>query len=228
VLFSVIIPTFNRAAMLREALESVERQEFRDFEIIVVDDGSTEDLSPVKDDFRGRVTFVRQENAGPGAARNRGARMAVGEYLAFLDSDDVWFPWTLRTQFDCLSRAGYPSMLLGSGVWFSHAGEVETEEDQALAYRQYLDFFQSGKNVKLAGFAKWCEMGKTSIFFCAWELNVVSFLLRARTRLPIANTTRTRSMTSRGRSKGRCTWSIRNGPANILETRPDRRTVCRS
>src|SRR5262249_210129 len=135
--FSVIIPAFNRAELLREALESVFQQECRDFEVIVVDDGSTEDLSAVARAFRGRGTFFRQDNAGPGAARNHGARAATGEYLAFLDSDDVWFPWTLRTQRECISRAGNPSMLLGRGVWFSQAAEIRSMHDEPLEYAEY-------------------------------------------------------------------------------------------
>jgi glycosyltransferase involved in cell wall biosynthesis len=94
-LFSVIIPTYNRAALLCTALDSVFAQTFTDYEVIVVDDGSTDGTAAMVASYGGRVRYFQQQNKGPGAARNLGAQHATGEYLAFLDSDDLWFPWTL-------------------------------------------------------------------------------------------------------------------------------------
>jgi glycosyltransferase involved in cell wall biosynthesis len=92
-LFSVIINTLNRAAMLRRALESVRRQTFRNFEIIVVDDGSTEDIESVTRDIAPAAKFIRlAKNRGIPSARNVGLAAAAGRYIAFLDSDDVWHP----------------------------------------------------------------------------------------------------------------------------------------
>src|ERR1700751_565412 len=93
--FSIIIPTFNRAGLLQQALESVAQQTFRDFETLVVDDGSTDVTPQVAASFGARL--LRQENRGPGAARNLGIQHARGNYIAFLDSDDQWLPWTLET-----------------------------------------------------------------------------------------------------------------------------------
>lgn len=90
-LFSVVIPTYNRAERLRDTLASVLEQRCGDFEAIVVDDGSsdhTEAVCAELDDAR--IRYQRQDNAGPAAARNRGARSARGRYLAYLDSDDRW------------------------------------------------------------------------------------------------------------------------------------------
>lgn len=94
-LFSVVIPTFNRLELLREALESVWAQTFTDYEVIVVDDGSDDGTWQYLQTLN-HVTSLVQKNAGPGAARNLGAQNANGKYLAFLDSDDLWFPWTLK------------------------------------------------------------------------------------------------------------------------------------
>jgi glycosyltransferase involved in cell wall biosynthesis len=88
---SVIIPTYNRAAMLRECLQSVQVQTYRDFEIIVIDDGSTDDTRATAESFA-RVRYFYQENRGVAAARNYGIKLARGEYIAFLDSDDLWLP----------------------------------------------------------------------------------------------------------------------------------------
>jgi len=89
---SVIIPTYNRATYIARALESVLSQSYRDFEVIVVDDGSFDNTKQVVQAYGDRVRYVFQSNAGPGAARNLGIRVSQGEYLAFLDSDDAWMP----------------------------------------------------------------------------------------------------------------------------------------
>src|SRR5687767_8482749 len=96
--FSTIIPVHNRAALVAEALDSVLKQEFTDQEIIVVDDGSTDDTPEVLASYGTDVTVIRKtKNEGPGSARNLGVEHASGDYIAFLDSDDIWFPWTLST-----------------------------------------------------------------------------------------------------------------------------------
>src|SRR5262249_49336199 len=92
-LFSVIIPTFDRIQMLKHALDSVFRQRSTDFEIIVVDDGSSDGTVDYLRRLERGVTVYTQRNSGPSAARNLGASQACGRYLAFLDSDDLWFPW---------------------------------------------------------------------------------------------------------------------------------------
>lgn len=89
--FSIVIPVFNRAGPLRDAIESVRAQSFADFEIVVVDDGSSDDPQSVVAGFADpRIRCVRQANAGGGAARNRGIDEARGDFIAFLDSDDVF------------------------------------------------------------------------------------------------------------------------------------------
>ena len=94
----MITPTYNRAHLIGRALDSLLAQTYQDFEIIVVDDGSTDDTRQVLSRYGDRIRYVFQENAGPSAARNRGIRMAKGEYLAFLDSDDAFLPTKLALQ----------------------------------------------------------------------------------------------------------------------------------
>jgi glycosyltransferase involved in cell wall biosynthesis len=91
---SVIIPAYSAAHLIGEALDSVLAQTFRDYEVIVVNDGSpdTYELEAVLAKYRSQISYRKQENRGPGGARNAGMRHARGEYLAFLDSDDVWLP----------------------------------------------------------------------------------------------------------------------------------------
>ena len=95
---SVVIPTYNRAKYVARAIESVLAQAYTDYEIIVVDDGSTDKTRDVLQVFSDRVHYVYQDNAGPAAARNKGIAQAGGKWLAFLDSDDVWTPDKLGKQ----------------------------------------------------------------------------------------------------------------------------------
>jgi glycosyltransferase involved in cell wall biosynthesis len=99
-LFSIIIPTFNRGRILRDALESVFVQGVPEVEVIVVDDGSTDETEAVVGMYGSRVQYVYQENRGPAAAKNEGIRRARGRYIAFLDSDDVWLPGKLHTELE--------------------------------------------------------------------------------------------------------------------------------
>jgi glycosyltransferase involved in cell wall biosynthesis len=97
---SVIIPAYNTAKYIRETLDSVFAQTFRNFEAIVINDGSpdTDELEQALAPIRERVVYLKQENQGPSAARNTGIRQARGEYLALLDSDDCWLPEFLASQ----------------------------------------------------------------------------------------------------------------------------------
>ncbi len=91
--FSVVIPTYNRAGFIRKAIESVLAQSFQDFEIIVVDDGSTDDTEDiVKSIVSAKIRYYKKENAERAAARNFGAKISRGLYVNFLDSDDVVYP----------------------------------------------------------------------------------------------------------------------------------------
>lgn len=91
-LVSVIIPTFNRESYLPETLDSLQAQTLQDFEIIVVDDGSTDRTAEMLGRRSQPVRYFYQENAGPAAARNRGLTEARGQFVSFLDSDDLWRP----------------------------------------------------------------------------------------------------------------------------------------
>jgi GT2 family glycosyltransferase len=114
--FSVIVPTFNRAGLLKQALDSIAQQTFRDFETFVVDDGSTDATPDIVKSAGVPVQWLRQENRGPGAARNLGIQRARGEYVAFLDSDDQWLPWTLETYHRIITEKSDPSFLSGVSI----------------------------------------------------------------------------------------------------------------
>lgn len=97
-LISCIVPVFNGERYLGEALESILKQTYQSLEIIVVDDGSTDGTAAVIDRYAEQVRFLRQPNAGTAAARNLGLNAANGEFIAFLDADDLWHPEKLERQ----------------------------------------------------------------------------------------------------------------------------------
>lgn len=108
---SVIVPTYNRAALLRRALSSILRQTFTDYEIIVIDDGSTDctraEVSQISADWsasKRRIRYYFQKNQGKSVALNHGLSEAKGEWIAFLDSDDIWLPTKIAEQFRALRR----------------------------------------------------------------------------------------------------------------------------
>ncbi len=103
-LVSVVIPTFNCADFLVEAIRSVLAQTYEDYEIIVVDDGSTDHAEAALRPFGNRIRYIRQEPGGPSVARNRGILKARGELIAFLDADDLWRPTKLARQVEYLNH----------------------------------------------------------------------------------------------------------------------------
>ena len=100
---SVILPTYNRANYIARALDSILVQTYKDYEIIVVDDGSTDATSEVLKHFSDKIKYIRQSNQGSATARNRGIQESKGEYIAFLDSDDYWVPEKLQEQVNVLA-----------------------------------------------------------------------------------------------------------------------------
>ena len=104
---SIIIPTYNRATSLGTAIQSVLNQTYKDFEIIVVDDFSSDNTEKVVREFQDqRISFIRHpENRGSGCARNTGIDRAKGRFIAFQDSDDIWLPGKLMKQIEALSKA---------------------------------------------------------------------------------------------------------------------------
>jgi glycosyltransferase involved in cell wall biosynthesis len=121
---TVIIPTFNRQSFIGSAVESVLTQAIDDLEIIVVDDGSTDETQTALKPYMKSIRYIYQENGGVSAARNRGVRESRGALLAFLDSDDVWSLGKLKAQID---RVSTEEVLAFEGVeWF-----VDRPEDRA-------------------------------------------------------------------------------------------------
>jgi glycosyltransferase involved in cell wall biosynthesis len=117
VLFSIIIPTYNRARLISRAIESVLAQDFQDWEMIVVDDGSTDDTGEVVRSFvsiEGRISYHYSENQGAASARNFGCSFASGKYYTFLDSDDEYLASHLSIRSEMISAAPALELLHGN------------------------------------------------------------------------------------------------------------------
>ncbi|HYH94901.1 glycosyltransferase family A protein [Hyalangium sp.] len=147
--FSIIIPTYNRARLLQDALESVFAQELTDsevdYEVVVVDDGSTDDTREMLARYSERVRVLRQENQGQGAARNLGIQHATGQYVVFLDSDDLWFPWTLATYRQAIDMYGGPSVVMGSQAPFQRPEELAGVRRESLRAHAFTDYLASAE-----------------------------------------------------------------------------------
>lgn len=145
--FSVIIPAFNCLAFLPQTLKSVWSQHCTDYEVIAIDDGSTDGTFDYLKSLGPKIRVLRQENRGPGAARNVGAKVAAGEYLAFLDSDDLWFPWTLNIFARLIREHNSPAILSACMQEFQEESElVEACETPPVAgvYSDYLAASRDG------------------------------------------------------------------------------------
>lgn len=146
---SIIIPTYNRARYLPEAINSVIDQTYHAYEIIVIDDGSSDETHKIVDDFISKypekLRYYHQENRGPAAARNKGIQESKGEYISFLDSDDLWLPQKLeksitfleRFNFDWICTASYRIKDITKGI----------EKDVRKIDSSFLD--SSGKKLNL-------------------------------------------------------------------------------
>jgi glycosyltransferase involved in cell wall biosynthesis len=136
-LVSVIIPCYNHALYLRDAIESVEQQTYTHTEIIVVDDGSTDDTKLVASSFPS-VKYIHQHNSGLSAARNKGIEEASGQYLVFLDADDWLYPDAIRINVDHLLL--HPQWAFVSG-WHDKVDEwkypIEQDQQEVISERHY-------------------------------------------------------------------------------------------
>jgi glycosyltransferase involved in cell wall biosynthesis len=121
-LVSVIIPTFNRAHLLEQAIKSVCNQTVTDIEVIVVDDGSSDGTSDMVKRFGDRVRFFRQEHGGLNVARNFGLHQARGNFIALLDDDDLWLPFKIELQLSVMNRFPELSYVFSDFVIFNESG----------------------------------------------------------------------------------------------------------
>jgi glycosyltransferase involved in cell wall biosynthesis len=168
--FSVIIPTFNRARYLAQAIHSVLAQEEKSYEIIVINDGSDDNTAEVAETFRDRITYQFQSNKGVSAARNAGIRLASGEWVAFLDSDDEWDNHYLATHWRLIKK--YPG-IVGS-VTNSVAVALDGQVTDNFGERNLLPNFGASSEILLeAPFGPVVFHHLTTLQSCAFRREVL-------------------------------------------------------
>jgi glycosyltransferase involved in cell wall biosynthesis len=129
-LVSIIIPTFNRSTFLLRAIKSVLNQSYKNFELIVVDDGSTDDTEILLQDLitNKSIHYYKKSNGGVASARNFGAIKALGHWYAFLDSDDEWLPNKLQDQLSFLLNNSHLNIVYGEEIWMRNGVRVNQKK----------------------------------------------------------------------------------------------------
>ena len=144
---SVIIPLYNKGEHVGRALDSVFSQTYKDFEVVVVDDGSSDEGPDIVRKYNDtRLRLIQQDNFGPGAARNRGIRETTGHYVAFLDADDEWLPDFLKITLDHLNKKGSITIVLIThdiGVVNKHVSQVACLHQTLQYHGSHEEFCQS-------------------------------------------------------------------------------------
>jgi len=187
---SVVIPAYNAATTLTETLDSVLKQTFTDFEVIVINDGSRDETAAIAQSTGdARVRLVSQDNVGLAATRNRGIQLARSEYISFIDADDLWTPEKLAAQWAALEAQPAAAIAyswtdyIDESGRFLYPGSHQTCNGDVYAQLLVHNFFESGSNV-LARKAVLVEMGgfdETLPSVEDWDL-----WLRIAARYPIA------------------------------------------
>lgn len=149
---SVIMPVYNGERFVGEALESIRRQNYEPLEIIIVDDGSTDKSAEIVAGYGSWIHYVHQENAGPAAARNRGLELAQGEFITFLDVDDLWPDGKLTLQIERLIHDRDLDIVLGRIQYVELPGAARREIS-----------FESQDNT-LTGILLGCGVYRKSVF----------------------------------------------------------------
>lgn len=184
-LVSAIIPVYNGEQFLAEAIQNIQHQNYHPLEIIVVDDGSTDGTAEVAASFKDSIHYVYQSNSGPSAARNRGIKIAKGDIITFLDTDDLWSDNKLAVQVSYL--ASHPSVEIIQGL-IQQMKLAQLEAKQQAIFEEYYppyNFINLGSAIyrksvfdKIGLFDETLSYGEDVDWFIrAWENGVSKVVL---------------------------------------------------
>jgi glycosyltransferase involved in cell wall biosynthesis len=140
--FSILIPTYNRQLLLKEAVDSVLAQTFSSYELIVIDNGSTDGTLSMLSSYGSKINTLSESRRGGDVARSRGAAISTGEYIVLLDDDDLFFPNALEVYSRIIEGLSAPALVLGAMAYFRHGSSPRPNStcDNAIAYRSFVDF----------------------------------------------------------------------------------------
>ncbi len=148
---SIVMPAYNAARFIEQTMNSLLDQTFRDYEIVVVDDGSTDDTPQKLNQYADRVRLIRQPNQGPEIARNTGIARARGEYVVAFDADDILYPYALEVYATTIMRLNRPPLVLGTLNYFG--GDEEPQEghwDGTIRLTESSCFFKKRDSVSVS------------------------------------------------------------------------------
>lgn len=150
--FSILIPVFNRPDFVRLTVDSVLAQTFSDYEVIVIDDGSTDQTVEALRSYGSRITLLRQPNSGAEVARSKAAKIATGQYFVLLDDDDLLYPKALATYDQIINALHEPPVILGAMSYFTHGDEPPRNKpgDKLLEFVQFSDYLSKDRGVGLS------------------------------------------------------------------------------
>jgi glycosyltransferase involved in cell wall biosynthesis len=149
--FSILISAYNRAELTRQAIDSALAQTFKDYEVVVIDDGSTDHVPQVLEAYGTRIKAFRQPNRGVEAALNQAAALAHGEYLCMLDNDDLFFSHTLATYDQIIRSCDSPPLVLGAFTEFEgdQSPSADSHMSAAIKVREYPDYLSKDEPINI-------------------------------------------------------------------------------
>lgn len=149
--FSVIVPAYNAEKYIEKTLLSLLNQSFRDYEIIVVDDGSTDNSDTIINKYKSGLTYIKQANSGPAAARNAGVEIASGQYIVSFDSDDLLFPFGLDVYSKVIKYFNYPPFIFSRMHYFFEDEEKTVNNPiDKIECIKHLNFFKKQSTVGIS------------------------------------------------------------------------------
>jgi glycosyltransferase involved in cell wall biosynthesis len=150
--FSILIPAYNREKYVRQAIDSVLSQAFTDYELFVIDDGSTDKTLQVLQSYGTRIKVLRQANQGPEVARNKAAALARGEYLVLLDSDDILLPGALSIYDQAIRAFDSPPLIIGAMTDFQDGQSIPAASQASLPIKvlKYHDYLSKDVALRLS------------------------------------------------------------------------------
>jgi glycosyltransferase involved in cell wall biosynthesis len=135
------MPSYNNSAFIKQSIESVLSQNYSNIELIVIDDGSTDNSIEILSEYQGRIILSKQENKGAAAARNHGIRLATGDFICFLDSDDIWLQGKIKAQINfLLNNPDFIACYCGWKSWDGKKIPLDTESNDP----EHLQIDQTG------------------------------------------------------------------------------------
>lgn len=211
VFFSIIIPSYNRASLIIDTIASFQSQTYGNFEVIIVDDGSTDNTESVVEKIcsqDGRIRYFKKENGERGAARNYGIKLAKGQYITFIDSDDIAYPWALEVAQQQIREKNFPYIISLSYEFRDIPTLYNIEKKESFfceivnedilqgnilgcigvfVKRDVLEKFSFEENRKFAGTEDWLFWLQLAACYSIYRCNLTSFCMRQHDNRSVMN-----------------------------------------